>query len=85
MQHKKILGRKLPEALKLSIAKKMENNLFSKVILHKKSLIISFDCIGFQISFLVGLHSIGEIRTLFAAEVDYKCFKGLFYFKYKFT
>jgi hypothetical protein len=33
MQHKKILGRKLPEALKLSIAKKMENNLFSKVIL----------------------------------------------------
>jgi hypothetical protein len=32
-QHKTILERNLPEALKLSIAKKIENNLFSKVVL----------------------------------------------------
>jgi hypothetical protein len=31
VQHKKILERTLPEALKLSIARKIENNLFSKV------------------------------------------------------
>ena len=31
LQHKKILERKLPESLKLAIAKKIENNLFSKV------------------------------------------------------
>jgi hypothetical protein len=31
LQHKKILERKLPESIKLSIAKKIENNLFSKV------------------------------------------------------
>ncbi len=30
-QHRKILQRKLPEGLKLSIAKKIENSLFSKV------------------------------------------------------
>ncbi len=33
VQHKKILERTLPEALKLSIARKIENNLFSKVLL----------------------------------------------------
>jgi hypothetical protein len=31
LQHQKILERKLPENLKLSIAKKIENNLFLKV------------------------------------------------------
>jgi hypothetical protein len=31
VQHQTILERTLPEALKLSIAKKIENNLFSKV------------------------------------------------------
>jgi hypothetical protein len=31
MQHKKILERTIPDALKLSIARKIENNLFSKV------------------------------------------------------
>jgi hypothetical protein len=31
MQHKKILERTIPDALKLSIAQKIENNLFSKV------------------------------------------------------
>ena len=30
-QHKHILARKLPENLKLAIARKIENNLFSKV------------------------------------------------------
>ena len=32
LQHKAILERKLPDNLKLSIAKKIENNLFSKVL-----------------------------------------------------
>ncbi len=32
LQHKSILQRKLPESIKLSIAKEIENNLFSKVI-----------------------------------------------------
>jgi hypothetical protein len=31
VQHKAIMERKLPESIKLSIAKKIENNLFSKV------------------------------------------------------
>ncbi len=31
IQHKKILERTIPDALKLSIARKIENNLFSKV------------------------------------------------------
>jgi hypothetical protein len=31
-QHKKILERTIPDALKLSIARKIENNLFSKVL-----------------------------------------------------
>jgi hypothetical protein len=30
-QHKKILERTIPDVLKLSIARKIENNLFSKV------------------------------------------------------
>ncbi len=72
MKHKKILERALPEALKLSIARKIENNLFSKVIEFKgfnnrhvsESLYTLF---MHQISFLVGV--ISEIRTLFAAEV----------------
>jgi hypothetical protein len=34
MQHKSILERTLPDALKLSIAQKIENNLFSKVFLN---------------------------------------------------
>ena len=32
MQHKTILQRQLPDALKLAIARRIENNLFSKVI-----------------------------------------------------
>ncbi len=31
-QHKALLERKLPDALKLALAKQIENNLFSKVI-----------------------------------------------------
>jgi len=50
-QHKKILERTIPDVLKLSIARKIENNLFSKI------------------SFLVGLNEMGEIRTLFTAEL----------------
>ncbi len=34
IQNKKIMERTLPDALKLSIAQKIENNLFSKVWLH---------------------------------------------------
>jgi hypothetical protein len=33
VQHKMILQKAMPEDLKLSIAKKIENNLFSKVLL----------------------------------------------------
>ncbi len=69
-QHKTILERSLPEYLKLSIAKKIENNLFSKVLPFaffkwKTSKWMAW----LQITFLVGLYEIGEIRTQFAAEV----------------
>ncbi len=74
-KHKKILERTIPDSLKLSIARKIENNLFSKVqsfssvlddsrFLNKQTYFL-----WFQISFLVGLKEMGEIRTLFTAEV----------------
>ncbi len=77
VQHKKILERTIPDALKLNIARKIENNLFSKVhncsactwlsnILH----ISETDQYCNQISFLVGLGAMGEMRTLFTAEVS---------------
>jgi len=50
-QQKKVLQKVLPDILKVSIAKNIENNLFSKV------------------GFLEGLQEIGEIRTLFSAEL----------------
>ena len=71
-QHKKILERTIPDVLKLSIARKIENNLFSKVgnftcCMFFLGVFDSFPCI--QISFLVGLGDMGEIRTHFTAEV----------------
>jgi hypothetical protein len=74
-QHKKILERTIPDVLKLSIARKIENNLFSKVCqpLVLKSPIVyhsSYTCVIYiQITFLVGLSAMGEMRTLFTAEV----------------
>ena len=47
IQHKQILERTLPDALKLSIAKKIENNLFSKV------LIRNISCIELPLSWLL--------------------------------
>jgi hypothetical protein len=38
VKHKKILERSLPDALKISIAKKIENNLFSKVFLFESRI-----------------------------------------------
>jgi hypothetical protein len=71
IQHKKILERTIPDALKLSIARKIENNLFSKVNFDagrcRDYQVLYIICV--QISFLVGLTAMGEIRTLFAAEV----------------
>ena len=71
IQNKTILQRALPATLKLSIAKNIENHLFSKVKVLK---IICLEALwllhfSFQVSFLLGLGGIGEIRTLFAAEV----------------
>ena len=77
MQHKKILERSLPDTLKLSIAKKIENNLFSKVIQSKRrfSLVtIALTLFQMQITFLSGLKAMGEIRALFAAEVSLNMF-----------
>ena len=42
MQHKAILERRLPDTLKLEIAKKIENNLFSKVV--HRSQHVCFSC-----------------------------------------
>ncbi len=85
LQHKKILERTIPDVLKLSIARRIENKLFSKVWILREgwcafSLRIWIS-VGFQISFLVGLREMGEIKTLFAAEVCcpiwrvYHCYK----------
>ena len=77
LQNKTILQRALPPALKLAIAKKIENNLFSKV--KERSRLLRFQASGrsmiilrdfAKVSFLVGLGGIGEIRTLFAAEAS---------------
>lgn len=84
-----MLQRSIPDALKLSIARKIENNLFSKVYpavlgcflslavslcgCFLLNSIASLMCVvndGIQISFLVGLQRISEIRTLFTAQVD---------------
>jgi hypothetical protein len=79
IQHKKILERTIPDALKLSIARKIENNLFSKVSpswmqalgsIQALTVVFMLTSVVFQISFLVGLTAMGEIRTLFAAEVN---------------
>ncbi len=75
IKQKNILERTLPDALKLLIAQKIENNLFSKVCTFQ-SVLPSYiqisrdisDC-RLQIMFLVGLKGMGEIRTLFAGEV----------------
>ena len=79
IKHKTVLERTLPDSLKLSIARKIENNLFSKVACEYQQIISVFrefqtssqaDLVCYlQIIFLVGLKAIGEIRTLFAAEV----------------
>ena len=80
MKHKKILERALPDALKLSIAKKIENNLFSKVfkiwfwIEISSYFIHTFQS---QITFLSGLKAMGEIRALFAAEVTIQYVKKI--------
>jgi hypothetical protein len=77
MQHKKILERSLPDTLKLSIAKKIENNLFSKVIQSTRRFsLVTFALTLFQmqITFLSGLKAMGEIRALFAAEVSLNMF-----------
>jgi hypothetical protein len=77
IKHKNILERTLPDALKLAIAQKIENNLFSKVCKHQSVLetCIQTESAGIecllQIMFLVGLKGMGEIRTLFAAEVRF--------------
>ena len=77
LQLKDILQRQLPDSLKLSIAKQIENNLFAKVLLVKKRLDCNIIIVIvllplLQISFLVGLRGIGEIRTLFSAEVRFR-------------
>ena len=66
------MERALPDSLKLSIAKKIENNLFSKVIGFNNRFIlnpIKFKGLNLQVTFLSGLKAVGEIRALFAAEV----------------
>ena len=71
LQQKAILQRTLPYPLKLSITKSIANNLFSKVSLSETSFEQkdSFLQHVYQVSFLVGLDVIGEIRTHFASEV----------------
>jgi hypothetical protein len=70
-QHKAILQRKLPDNLKLSIAKTIENNLFAKVLIPISTVRSCCECYVtcLQVPFLSGMHGVGEIRTLFAAEV----------------
>ena len=42
MQHKKVLEKVLPESLKIAIAQKIENHLFSKVLLSRAILYVNF-------------------------------------------
>ena len=82
-QQKSILERTLPESLKLAIARRIENNLFSRVNSigffpfiesysflfwqSQKRLIRSLFWVD-QVPFLTGMGAISEIRTLFAAQ-----------------
>jgi hypothetical protein len=59
-KNKEILERVLPDDLKLSIAEKIENNLFSKVLMKPNILmmrlcLIWFIGVIFQVTFLCGL------------------------------
>jgi hypothetical protein len=73
-QHKDILERHLPDNLKLTIAKRIENNLFSKVVHFKPLTIFAFVLhhgVSLpQVPFLSTMHCVGNIRTLFSAEVS---------------
>ena len=85
LQQTRALEKPLPEAWKLAIARKIENNLMSKVNLPcvtriessckpKYSTTASLDSatefLLVQIPFLSSLADMGEIRTLFSAEVS---------------
>ena len=74
-QRKNILQKVLPDMLKISIARNIENDSFTKVILNQVAfLFVSCNWIRncmFQVSFLAGLHEIAEIQTLFSAEVSH--------------
>ncbi len=72
LQNKNILERSLPDALKLEIAQRIENNLFSKVGFKNEFwwMYTSLWLFQLQITFLSGLKAMGEIRTLFSAEVE---------------
>jgi hypothetical protein len=70
-QHRDILERHLPDSLKMSIAKRIENNLYSKVVhgMLKQPPPVKPDIIWQQVPFLSTMHGVGNIRTLFSAEV----------------
>ena len=81
-QQRDILSRSLPENLKLAIAKRIENNIFSKVKknfyeptnkLSLSLLSLHFNkvtSLHLQVPFLTGMHGLGDIRTMFSAEVS---------------
>ncbi len=60
-QHKEILERSLPEKLKFAIAKRIENNLFSKVQVKSPHSILKVRDSLFDPAsdFLLGWHAIG--------------------------
>ncbi len=70
-QHRDILERHLPDQLKLNIAKRIENNLYSKVVkgLPATACMTGPDLVFSQVPFLSTMHGVGNIRTLFSAEV----------------
>jgi hypothetical protein len=78
-QHKDILERPLPDSIKLNIAKRIENNLYSKVVYIKQYLLSllfhSMMSFWLQVPFLSSMHGVGNIRTLFSAEVFQSCSK----------
>ena len=82
LQHKNILRRQLPEHLKLAIAEKIENKLFSKVLRAISVLSKSDACKmeqwflnyhikseNVQVPFLTGMNYCKKLKTLFAGEV----------------
>ncbi len=73
-QHRALLERKLPDSLKFEIAKRIENNMFSKVLTHLKLFSIrQIKILRMQVPFLSGMKGIGQIRTTFSAEVLKRC------------